>query len=327
LKKSPFFTEEHMTLKLSMQEGATRDQVNAHLPDPVVLNGLLVPFRRLWQQSEPCHFARVSNILKKYSPFVRAFMEPLELNKGDDAVNLFPAWPNEKLSYQDLINVWLNTRYHHVGSSAKAGSFARKDFERMESQIGPVLFEYYFVFALWKFGIYFFNLKPFAEGFISDVSQRGCEPSFSMRSSTPEGSIRRTTPGFSTENDSTTHRVWCLRRRRAFAAFNSFLSIVGLSDQYAADLILQYDAFEQFALGSVIKLTLQTELELPEQNEFTHLSCVIDEHLTAVLNRKCRKGFIGQKSDYSLVLAGDALPIISEQYASFRAELQKSTFS
>ncbi len=309
-----------------MQEGASRDQINAHFPDPIVLNGLLVPFRRLWQQEEPCHFIRVSNILKKHIPFVRVFMEPLEVHQKDDGVNLFPAWKNEKLSNKDLINVWLNTRYHHVGHSAKAGKYDRKDFERLESQIGPVLFEYYFVLAVWNFGIYFFKMHPFAEEFLSEASQRGFEPSFSMTSSTPEGAIRRTTPGFSPEDNTVAHRVWCLRRRRAFTAFNNFLRIVGHSDQCAAELVLQSGSFEQFASRSAITLTLRNEFEIPEKNDYIQFCGVIDEHPTAIRNKTCRRGFIGQNRDHSLILAADALPIISEQYTAFRAELQKAAF-
>lgn len=140
LKKSPFFVEEYSSLTLSMKEGATKDEVHAHLPDPNVMRGVIVPFRRVWQQNEPCNFTRVSNILKKHIPFFRVFIDPLAMDKSHDAVNLFPSWKNNGLSYQDLIDVWLNTRFLHVGSSKKTGKFDRSDFEQLEGQIGMVLF-------------------------------------------------------------------------------------------------------------------------------------------------------------------------------------------
>ena len=71
---------------------------------------VVCPFRRVWQQNEPCNFTRVSNILKKHIPFFRVFIDPLAMDKSHDAVNLFPSWKNNGLSYQDLIDVWLNTR-------------------------------------------------------------------------------------------------------------------------------------------------------------------------------------------------------------------------
>ncbi len=221
LKQSPFFIEEYSSLTLSMKEGATRDQVSANLSDPSVMRGVLVPFRRIWQQNEPCNFTRVSNTLKKHIPFFRVFIDPLAMDKSQDAVNLFPSWKNDKLSYQDLIDVWLNTRFLHVGSSKKTGKFDRSDFEQLEKQIGMVLFEYYFVVAVWQFGIYFFNILPFAEGFISDLAQRGLAPSFSMINNASEIGVRRITPGFTPENETSTHQIWCLRHLLVGAASDS----------------------------------------------------------------------------------------------------------
>lgn len=322
LKQSPFYIEEYSSLKLSMKEGATKDEVHAHLPDPSVMRGVIVPFRRVWQQNEPCHFTRVSNILKKHIPFFRVFIDPLAMDKTQDAVNLFPSWKNDELSYQDLIDVWLNTRFLHVGSSNKSGKFDRSDFEQLEGQIGTVLFEYYFALAIWEFGIYFFNILPFAEGFISDVAQRGLRPSFSMASAKLEESVRRATPGFTPEHETPAHRVWCLRRRRVYAAFNDFLRFADHSDQRAAELIGECDSFDQFSVQSGIKLSFQTEFEIPEGHQFSAFCGVIDEHMTAVRNQRRRRGFIGRNGDYSLVLGADALSIISEQYSYFRSALQ-----
>jgi hypothetical protein len=326
LKQSPFFIEEYSSLKLSMKEGATRHQVTAHFPEPSVMNGVLVPFRRVWQQNEPCNFTRVSNTLKKYIPFFRSFIAPLALDRSKDAVNLFPAWKNEKLSYQDLIDVWLNTRYLHVGRSINVGKFDRSDFERFQGKIGTVLFEYYFILAVLQFGFYFFEIKPFAEGFISDLAQRGLEPSFSMISTKSGEYVRRATPGFTPEHESPAHRVWCLCRRNKFAAFTDFLKIAGHADQHAADLIIECNSFDQFAARSEIDLTYQPEFDLSAAHEFNEVRAVIDTHLTAVRNHRCRKGLIVKKDDGSVILSAEALPIISEQYTDFRRALQKNPF-
>lgn len=326
LKQSPFFIEEFSSLTLSMKECATRDQVTAHLPDPNVMRGVLLPFRRVWQLNEPCNFTRVLNYLKKYIPNSRFFLDSFAINKEQDAVNFFPAWKNEKLSYQDLIDVWLNTKYLHVGSSKATGKFDRSDFERLEGQIGSVLFEYYFALAVSNFGNYFFHIMPFAEGFLSDLAQRGLVPSFSMVSTATEESVRRTTPGFTPEHESPPHRVWCLRRRRIFAAFNDFLRIADYPDQLVAELISECDSFDQFILQIGITLTFQTEFDIPEEPQFSAFCSVIDEHMTAFRNQRLRRGFIGKIGDLSYLLGADAFPIISEQYIAFRKAFQKRPF-
>lgn len=302
-----------------MKGGATREEVNAHLPDPSVMRGVLVPFRRVWQQNEPCSFTRVSNIPKKHIPFFRVFIDPLAMDKSQDAVNLFPSWKNNKLSYQDLIDVWLNTRFLHVGSSQKTGKFDRSDFEQLERQIGTVLFEYYFVLAVSQFGTYFFNIMPFAESFISDLAQRGLAPSFSMINTASKIGVRRITPGFTPENDTPTHQIWCLRRRRVYAGINDFLQVAGCSDQQVAELIGECDSLDKFVLRSGITMSFLREFKIPEGQQFSEFCGVIDEHMTAVRNHRCRRGFIGRIGDTSLVLGADALTIVSEQYSSFRS--------
>jgi hypothetical protein len=192
------------------------------------------------------------------------------------------------------------------------------DFEQLERQIGTVLFEYYFALAVWKFGIYFFNIMPFAEGFISNLAQRGLKPTFSMANTKSEEGVRRATPGFTPEHETPAHRVWSLRRRRVFKAFNDFLSLANCPDQLAAERISACDSFDLFSVQSGIKISFQPELEIPKGNQFSEFSSVIDEHMTAFRNQRCRRGFIGKNTDGTFILGAEALPIISEQYIAFR---------
>ncbi len=326
VKKSPFFVEEFSTLTLSMMEGDTKDQVTAHLPDPNVMKAVLVPFRRLWQQNEPCYFSRVSNILKKHIPFFRVFIDPIALDKSQDAVNLFPHWKNDKLSNEDIINVWLNTRYLHVGSSKECGKFNRSDFERLESQIGSVLFEYYFLLAVWKFGIYFQNILQFAEGFLSDLAKIGMEPSFKIASGNSDGRIQRATPGFTPATETPVHRVWCLRRRKKFAAFNNFLRIAGLTDDHVAELTDHCDSFHQVVTQAGIESSHQKEFEISKGDHCTSLSSALDTHSTAVRNGTRRRGLIGKKKDGAFVFTEDALAIINEHFTDFRRAFRKEPF-
>jgi hypothetical protein len=325
LKRSPFFVEEFATLTLSMKEGDSRDQVVAQLPDPNVVRGVLVSFRRVWQQNEPCHFGRISNILKKHLPFFRVFIDPLAVDKTADAVNMFPQWKNGNLSFEDLINVWLNTRYHHVGSSKECGKFDRADFERLEKEIGEVLFEYYFLWSIWIFGIYFFNILPFAENFLADLALQGVRPSFSMADGNADGRIQRVTPGYTPATETPAHRVWCLRRRRSYEAFNNFLKVADFEDGAVARLVSACDSFDEFSAQSGKVLSHQTAFEIDTQ-KCSALSGVIDTHMTAVRNRRSRRGLVGKTGKNTILLSGEASAIISEQYLAFRNAFQREPF-
>lgn len=156
---------------------------------------------------------------------------------------------------------------------------------------------------------------------MSDLAERGLKPSFSMASTKSGEGILRATPGFTPEHETHAHRVWCLRRRRVFAAFNNFLRLVDHSDQQVFALIGECDSFDQFSVQSGITLSFQTEFKIPEGHQFSAFCGVIDEHMAAVRNQRCRRGFIGRNGDLSMVLGADALSIINEQYSSFRSAL------
>jgi len=77
LRSSPFFVEEYRSLSITMTAGEPKENIQGVFPDRNIVRSTLVPFRRVWQQSEPCYHVKVSNILKRYVPKFRAFLNSL----------------------------------------------------------------------------------------------------------------------------------------------------------------------------------------------------------------------------------------------------------
>lgn len=128
LRTSPFFIEEYMSLGISMREGDPMEKVEGRFPDPNVLQSVLVPFRRIWHQSEPCYHARVVNVLKKHMVDCQALLASFRFRNEKSVAKQMPFLRNIDLSPTDVIDLWLNTRYHHVGKSSRNGRFTREDF-------------------------------------------------------------------------------------------------------------------------------------------------------------------------------------------------------
>ena len=173
LQLSPFFVEEFQSLSISMKDGDPKENIKAKFPDPNILKGMLVPFRRAWNQNEPCHHAEVINILKQYNPKLRGLLDSFSINGSRAVMQHYPWFKDQPLSLSDVINIWINTKYHHVGKSQRYGKFTRKDFDRFSTNIGPILFEFCFLSALQEVGCALFNIQIYAEAFLQQFAEKG----------------------------------------------------------------------------------------------------------------------------------------------------------
>lgn len=196
LRRSPFFIEEYRNLSLSTREGAPNDEMKGRYPDPNVVSAMLIPFRRLWQHNEPCNYRRVANILKKYMPEIRSLMDSLLITEEQSVVRKMPYVRNIDLPLKDVIDMWLNTRYLHVGEQAGVGRFSRQDFERFRKKVGAVLFEFYFLTAAHEVGMCFLNIQQFAESFLQKSEHQGLASSIALQADPNDMYIQRETPGF-----------------------------------------------------------------------------------------------------------------------------------
>lgn len=152
-----FFIEEHRQLSISyhvndVRTGEPIGPIRAHFPDPDTVSAVLIPFRKLWMQGEPCFYRKIANIIKRYCANLRWRVD-LSLALNDQDKPLHPLLCNVELSKDDVIDLWLNVRYMHSGKSNRSGRFSRSDFEHWKKQIGATLFEFYFLSSVWNTGI------------------------------------------------------------------------------------------------------------------------------------------------------------------------------
>lgn len=326
LRRSPFFIEEYRTLSISLREGDPKDQIKGRFPDSNVVLAMLVPFRRVWQQREPCQYIKVANLLKKYIPELRPFIDSVMFDGNRTIVRQLPWFKDITLSVTDVIDVWLNTRYMHVGKTARKGHFTRKDFERFSAEIGPVLFEFYFLTAVQEASNCFFNLQQCAESFLRDIKSRSLFPSFTFDDTSDASNVERKTPGFTPEEDSPQQRVWRLRRRRYYDGFNRFLALLSLSDPIIATTVSACNTLDHFLATMQVRLERTEQFGQLDPNIFTHFDGCCDNEATVIKNHRARKGFVAKRNDGVLVWAEDYIPILTDQYIEFRAALTASVF-
>jgi hypothetical protein len=324
LRQSPFFIEEYRNLTISSQG----DEVTFKFPDHNVVSAMLVPFRRVWLQKEPCQYRKVANVIKRYMPEWRGFIDyELDLNRAS-CVRAFPFFQNEELSTEDVVNIWLNTKLFHAGGTAKSGQPTHEDFVRIQQRFKPPgLFEAYFLFAVDEIGLHLFNLQQCARVFLRQWLEQGLRPSFPMSGDIAESDVERRTPGFTPDHDAPQQRVWRLRRRRQYAAVSRLYDMLSLPDNVVADATLQCVSLA----GLTERLGIRTEYVQDfagiNQQDFNYFSGCMDNDATIWKNRKVRTGSIARRKDGVIVWSGEAVPVIEDQYNEFRVALMRQPFS
>lgn len=325
LKDSPFFKQEYGSLSLSMREDATRDEIKGNFPDQQIIQGAVVPLRRIWHKGEVCYHARVVNILRRYIPAYRSLLTPILFTDERSMAGSFEWTRDCGLTPTQVIDLWLNTRYHHVGRG-RPSLPSRDDFDRFNDSLGPVLFEFYFLQSLFEFGISLFNVLQFTERFLRIAEEKGFSPSFKPVT-TRDPRIQRATPGYTPPTDSKYHRVWCLRRRSDYRGISYLLDIANLSDEMVAGLLNNCDSFVQFASEAGLSLEQTDDFEAARETEdFNAIGGAFDNHFLAVRNGRCRRGFVGRRRDSTLVWEEDFVPVVTDQYAAFRAAYLREPF-
>jgi hypothetical protein len=325
LRASPFFIEEYHNLKLSSRQGDPPETIKGGFPDSNVVRAMLIPFRRVWQQRQPCNHAKVVKILKRYYPGSRGLIDAFVFSDSKAHTRGLPYYKNTTLLPSEVINLWLNTKEFHTGKSARDGRYTRQDFDRYEKQFGRVLFEYYFLSSVHEVAISFFNLGRSCEILLREWASKGIKPSFAS-SLAPSQNIQRTTPGFTPETDAPAHRIWRLKRRRQHAAISNLIQGVPLSDEDLARHIRTIAEFDAFLAD--LKIACQ-EVEDIASVDKEHVSCyfgVSDSDEAVWKNRKVRRGAVAMHESGAFFCSGDALPILRDQYLEIREAFLREPF-
>jgi hypothetical protein len=189
LRNEHFFSEdEHIILSGINPSCPFPEQATFGLPEH--LKSALAPFRRLWMRTELTHFGKVHGILCRECPEepLRNYIKSLgrAFREAKRRWSVPPGLATTAIKPEGIIDIWLNTRFAHVGSSARAGEFERQDFDKLQASIGAARFEFLFRLTVREIGVIFINLLPVAMAALAYWKEReGKAPSVSI--ATPFG--------------------------------------------------------------------------------------------------------------------------------------------
>jgi len=256
-------------------------KMHARFGHPAFLKSALMPFRKLWMRSEPCHFATVRDLLFELfgektrpadfltpqvsayrlfyeGPHERSLAEPLE-----------PLLATQKVkTVEDLINVWLNTHVVHTGKTERLGRFELKDFDEVLAQAGRARFEAKFRTSLHLIGYnsYLSLNRVLVRPIFSRLLQLGYTPSFETRAALKfgpypkqEDEIRLDDPFWHLDKESEEETFDRLLKRDQFSNFGTFFSGYFGSRRTALDALKVYAS-----LDFLLQATDAVLLEAPD---------------------------------------------------------------
>ena len=335
MSDSPFFTEGQTSLGMtsSQRRDGSKSPIAYRVPDPRVRDSVIVPFRRMWMTGEPANFDRVGNIIKRYWPQARPYIDhfkgEMKKTKAEYQPARFTGLMDGEvitISPEDVIDLWLNCRLAHVGGKPAKGRFARADFDSYVNTFGDAKFEYMFMLALHNVGLWFINLTQFAEQLLGQWSKTGIEPTFDFDNITAEGSvnsnsqdtIERHTPGVTIDPSDVSTRLALLCRRKKYSEISKLLEIMETSKTENVDFVRDSNDVEE--------LVAKSGLGFRSVDSFDDISIAlrfttISDDFTDMSKHPWRKGAITVCTGEIMVAEGDALEILTEQLTELKGAL------
>lgn len=335
LRSSPFFTDGQSNLGVSFSQATNGESgpITFRVPDPRVRDALVVSFRRIWMVGEPANFERVANIVKRYWPQARTYVDYFR----NDLKNAKAQFPPARfmglagrldisISPDAVIDLWLNCRLAHVGARSGTGRFSRADYERELRAYGEAQFEYMFMIAIYHVGLTFICLVQLVERLLQRCLDSGMQPSFVFDNLNVEGRRRtdsgdlleRFTPGVTIDERDLVRKLELLCLRRQYSEISKVFGLLELSLPSRVELIQRSSnldlMFVQMGLAVEIVSLLDQE---PRSIRFATIS----DDLTDIGQHPWRKGMFAVCDNARVVMDGDAHPILSEQFNVLRSAL------
>jgi hypothetical protein len=189
LRREPFLSEDNHDRLTMLDEASGRPF--AQFCHPAFLKSAILPFRRLWLDSERCSFEKVCDlVLERHFnqtavSAYRPFHEALYVRRIDEPAD--KDWANESTRY--ILNLWLYTQAIHAGQREKKdGKIINKrdptlqQFDECAQRIGREKFEYLFRISVRIVGsTYVQFLTEFAEPLFYRLQREGMKPGFEAR--------------------------------------------------------------------------------------------------------------------------------------------------
>jgi hypothetical protein len=150
LSLEPFISQDNHDKLVQLKDANGHPCFAGYFCRPVFLKSALLPFRKLWLESEPCEFKKIrdlvfrahpdQNELSGYRPW---FYEMYSAQLAQPAA---PEWAKE--SRRDILNIWIYTQAMHAGKKETRkgpwGKFTLQDFDAWAERIGCEKFEFLF---------------------------------------------------------------------------------------------------------------------------------------------------------------------------------------
>lgn len=183
LRREPFFSEDHHDKMVGDVA------VFCH---PMFLKSAVLPFRKIWMESERCAFRKRDGtggirelVFREYPDraLVAAYRERFyDMFDGQLGASFGYGWATE--TKREVINLWLNTQTAHTGpknhKSKKQWEFDLVDFNARDARIGREKFEFLFRSSIGTVGWYYIE---FGEALAFPLfrklrDEQGMKPSF-----------------------------------------------------------------------------------------------------------------------------------------------------
>ena len=335
LKASPLFIDGQTSLGITYMQhkGEARGPITYQVPDPRVRDSVIIPFRRMWMNDEPANFDRVGNIIKRYWPEARPYVDVFKDGMKKAKANYPPACyigligdSNFTISPKDVIDLWLNCRLAHVGGRPGKGRFTRVDFDKNVETYGAEKLEYMYVTAVHQVGPWFISLAQLSERLLENWSKGGIEPSFFFDNITDNGrvpsgsrdSLKRYTPGITIDDSDEEMRLEVLFRRQKYSQISKLIYKLEASKSDTLRFVrISKNAEEMFAHFGIAVESVKTLDEFDRPAYFSTISDGFD------MNKlPWRKGMVALLRDKKTLFAqGDALTILTEQLLELNSEI------
>jgi hypothetical protein len=255
---SPLFSEDHG--RISFEGEIKNGEVELHhitLPNPIIRDAMLIPFRRIWMEREPGNFHKTIKTLKGHAAIYRVEIEECEVQLKKWLRSHTNNWVSKNISLtpKDVIELWINARLAHSGKTSKNGSFTREDFERHANALGMAHFEATFVHAIQAVGAGFLTLLRIAQRTFKEIwAPLGVMPIFAFDNISEVGEqvsyngvrLTRSSPGIIIEQEDIPARLLRLLGRDTFASLDGFLRLLNMPLPFLADLLLKAKGFDAF---------------------------------------------------------------------------------
>jgi hypothetical protein len=323
LKTCRFWMEEHGNLKCVVEERNGTPNVRYCFPDPETVAAAVLAFRKLWSDDEACYHATAKNVIYRHCPHLRCVIDDCWQNTTGMLAVIFRQHGVD-VPAGNIVGLWLNTRFLHIGKGRRKSRFTREGFKEIEAAVGPSRFEYCFLTCIWNYGVYLQNLANIAEAFLRRCEENGWSPDLDIRPQAPSADVQRGTPGFEQGGVPVEQLCWRLRRLGKYRVFADVADRLGVTDASLATHTCRFDSFPSFCQSLGVGLVHQEKPPVLREDDVVYYGTTTDEHARCIEVGRVRQGLWALTRDRQIRWSGEWLDMVEEQYAMVRREV--STF-